>query len=110
MNEMEQLIKRVDMLEIEFKTELKELTTELKEITTKVLTSEKNVELIQRDVGYLTAGFTKLESSVKDSIKLFTDALKKLESKDGEMWNTVIKQIITAIIAAVITAIAMYFK
>lgn len=99
MNEMEQLIKRVDTLETEVKV-LKEVQSDIK----------SDITGIKKDINYLATGFDKMEQSVKDTIKTWSDSLKKLESKDGEMWNTVIKQIITAIIAAVIGALVMYFK
>lgn len=109
MNEMEQLIKRFEALETELRDEVKTLKLEVKELDSKVVSQEKNTELIKKDIGYLIAGFDKLENSVTNSIKAFADSLKKLESKDGEMWNVTIKQIVTAVITAIVTYIAMYY-
>jgi archaellum component FlaC len=92
MNEIEQLTKRVELLE------------------SKVGKFSDDITGIQKDIGYLAKGFDKMEQSVKESIKVFTDSLDKLKAKDGEMWRTTVKQIITAIIAALATAIAMYLK
>ena len=92
MSEMEQLTKRVEALE------------------TKVGKFSDDITGIQKDIGYLAKGFDKMEQSVKESIKVFTDSIDKLKAKDGEMWNLTIKQVITAIIGLAIGAIAMYLR
>lgn len=68
---------------------------------------ENNLQqIITQQLTTLTATIERLNLSVSNILKEqseISERLKKLENKDGDMWRTVIKYAVTAIIGGVIT-------
>lgn len=70
---------------------------------------ESNMQqIISQQLTTLTATIERLNLSVNNILKEqseISDRLKKLENRDGDMWRTVIKYAITAIVGGVLTFI-----
>lgn len=68
---------------------------------------ESNMQqLITQQLTNLTATIERLNLSVGNILKEqaeFSERLKKLENRDGDMWRTVVKYAITAIIGGIVT-------
>lgn len=70
---------------------------------------ESNMQqIISQQLTTLTATIERLNLSVNNILKEqseISERLKKLENRDGDMWRTVIKYAITAIVGGVLTFI-----
>lgn len=70
---------------------------------------ESNMQqIITQQLTTLTATIERLNLSVSNILKEqseISDRLKKLENRDGDMWRTVIKYAVTAIVGGVLTYI-----
>lgn len=70
---------------------------------------ENNMQqIITQQLNTLTATIERLNLSVGNILKEqaeISERLKKLESKDGDMWRTVVKYAISAIVGGVLTFI-----
>ena len=70
---------------------------------------ESNMQqIISQQLTTLTATIDRLNLSVNNILKEqseISERLKKLENRDGDMWRTVIKYAITAIVGGVLTFI-----
>lgn len=70
---------------------------------------ENNMQqIITQHLTNLTATIERLNLSVSNILKEqseFSERLKKLENRDGDMWRTVVKYAITAIVGGVLTYI-----
>lgn len=70
---------------------------------------ESNMQqIISQQLTTLTATIERLNLSVNNILKeqsKISERLKKLENRDGDMWRTVIKYAITAIVGGVLTFI-----
>lgn len=68
---------------------------------------ENNMQhIISQQLTTLTATIERLNLSVSNILKEqseISDRLKKLENRDGDMWRTVVKYIVTAVVGGVIT-------
>lgn len=68
---------------------------------------ESNMQqIISQQLTTLTATIERLNLSVSNILKEqseISDRLKKLENRDGDMWRTVVKYAITAVIGGLIT-------
>lgn len=65
-------------------------------------------QIISQQLTTLTATIERLNLSVNNILKEqseISERLKKLENRDGDMWRTVIKYAITAIVGGVLTFI-----
>ncbi len=65
-------------------------------------------QIITQQLTTLTATIERLNLSVSNVLKEqaeISERLKKLENRDGDMWRTVVKYAITAIVSGIITFI-----
>ena len=89
------------------KAEIKRLEEENKRQDKRLEMLENNMQqIITQQLTNLTATIERLNLSVSNILKEqseFSERLKKLENRDGDMWRMVIKYAITAIVGGAVT-------